>query len=64
MNKVIANDAIIINQTKFCSPQEAEKVRQMIIQQIHDDGIAMCPVGFTAVVADRELIYADMRGES
>lgn len=55
--QVVKKDAVIINRTIFCTPEEAERVRQKVIQQIRDDGVAMLPVGFTAVVCERDCLF-------
>ena len=63
MNKVISNDAVIINQTKFCKPEEAEHVREKVMKQIREDGVAMVPIGFTAVIADRSFVMMEADDE-
>lgn len=55
--KKISKDVIVINRNIFCSPEEAERIRQTIIEQLKEDGVAMLPVGFTAVVAERDFIF-------
>ena len=53
MNKTINNDVVIINQTMNHRPDESKHVRDMIIKQIREDGVAMVPFGFTAMIAKR-----------
>ena len=64
MNKMISNDAVIINQTKFFKPECAEYVREKVIKQIREDGVAMVPFGFTALIADRTLVYMEEKNEN
>jgi len=55
--QTISKDVIVINRNIFCTPEEAERVRQTVIEQLKEDGVAMLPVGFTAVVAERDFIF-------
>lgn len=55
--KVVKKDAVVINRTVFCTQEEAERVRQKVIKQIKEDGVAMLPIGFTAVVCEREWLF-------
>ena len=55
--KVVKKDVVVINRTMFCTPEEAERIRQKVIKQIKEDGVAMLPMGFTAVVCERECLF-------
>lgn len=57
MSEVIRKNFVVINRTKFCSPEEAEKVRQTVIKQLKEDGVAMLPIGFTAIVGGADYIF-------
>ena len=59
MNKVINNDAVIINTNAYVRYDDLEKIRQKAIQQIKEDGVAILPAGFTAVIARRECLFND-----
>lgn len=50
------NDVVIINQTLAHKPDESKYVRDLVIKQIREDGVAMVPVGFTAIIAKRSFI--------
>lgn len=55
--EIVKKDAVVINRTIFCTPEEAERVRQKVIQQIRDDGVAMLPIGFTAEIVSRDCVF-------
>lgn len=55
--KVVKKDVVVINRTMFCTPEEAEAVRQKVIKQIKEDGVAMLPIGFTAEIVSRDCVF-------